>query len=109
MNQVQRPPSSTARTGWRSRPEAIAMWQPAASAMRAAVTLVIMPPLPNSVAASPAMASISGVTAWTSATSFAAGSRVGSAVCRPSVSDSSSRQSALIIWATRAARRSLSP
>ncbi len=56
------------------------MWQPAASAMRPAMTLVIMPPEPTSVAEAPAMASISGVTAWTSGTSRAAGSRVGSAV-----------------------------
>jgi hypothetical protein len=77
MNQVQRAPVSTACTGWRTRPEAITMWQPAASAMRPAATLVIMPPLPTSVAASPAMASISGVTARTSATSSASGRSAG--------------------------------
>ena len=42
-------------------PDAMHMWQPALTAMRAAVILVTMPPEPTSDLARPAMASISGV------------------------------------------------
>ena len=43
-NQVQRAPSSIARSGWSRLPSAIAMAQPAPVAMRAAISLVRMPP-----------------------------------------------------------------
>ena len=42
------------------------MWQPAATAMRAATILVVMPPVPTPDAERPAMASISGVISRTS-------------------------------------------
>jgi hypothetical protein len=56
--------------------------QPAAAAMRAAASLVAMPPLPTRLAGfgPPAMASISGVIAATRSSRRAAGSRAGSAV-----------------------------
>jgi hypothetical protein len=43
-NQVQRPPSAMAASGFITRPSAIAMWQPACTATRAAASLVTMPP-----------------------------------------------------------------
>ena len=55
------------------------------------------------------MASISGVIAGTSGMCRAAGSPRGSAVYRPSMSESKISWSACIISATRAASRSLSP
>ena len=73
------------------------------------MTLVAMPPEPTSDAEPPAIASISGVMRVTSGINVAAVSIVGSAVYRPSTSESSTRQSALAICATRAASRSLSP
>ncbi len=53
-----------------------------------------MPPDPTAEAERPAMASISGVTAVTRAMKRASGLRFGSAVNRPSTSESSTRQSA---------------
>ena len=65
--------------------------------------------LAHSDPALPAIASMSGVICRTSRTSVPAGVLPGGAVYRPSMSDSSTRQSALIMLATRADRRSLSP
>ena len=48
--------------------------------MRAAITLVAMPPRPTSEAESPAIASISGVISRTKGMNRAAGSLLGSAV-----------------------------
>ncbi len=68
-----------------------------------------MPPLPYAGFGSPAIASISGVISCASAIGRAVGSVRGSAVYRPSMSDSMTSASALAICATCAARRSLSP
>ena len=80
MNQVERAPDSILRIGCRSCPDAMHMWQPACTAMRAAAILVAMPPVPTSDAERPAMASISGVICRTRSMNTAAGSRFGSAV-----------------------------
>ena len=61
-NQLQRAlPSISAANAPTWRPSAIAMRQPAAIAMRAAISLVTMPPWESAEAAAPPMASISGV------------------------------------------------
>ena len=70
------------------------MWQPAETAIFAAMTLVVMPPEPTSDADAPAMDSISGVICRTSRMNCAFGSLFGSAVNNPSTSDSRIRQSA---------------
>ena len=85
------------------------MWQPAPTAMRAAISLVSMPPLESPpTGALPAMATISGPMAWTSRI-IRAGPRRGSRSYRPSMLESSSSASAEAMVARRAARRSLSP
>ena len=85
------------------------MAQPAAVAIFAAAILVAMPPEPTADAEPPPMASISGVMSRISGMSRAVELRLGSAVYRPDTSDSNSRQSELVICATLAASRSLSP
>jgi hypothetical protein len=85
------------------------MWQPAVTAMRAAAILVAMPPEPTAEADAPPIASISGVMWVTRSMKRASACLLGSAVYSPSTSESSTRQSALAICATRAASRSLSP
>ena len=67
------------------------MWQPADTAIFAAMILVVMPPEPTSDAERPAMASISGVMCRTCSMNCAFGSLLGSAVYRPSTSDSSNQ------------------
>ena len=108
-NQVHAAPQSSARNGCRIVPDVITMLAPDASAMRPASILVTMPPRDSSDPALPAIASMSGVICRTSRTSVPAGVLPGGAVYRPSMSDSSTRQSALIMLATRADSRSLSP
>ncbi len=66
-------------------------------------------PDPMSLPVPPAIASMAGVISSTRAMKCASGSSLGSAVYKPSISDSRTRQSAPTICATRAARRSLSP
>ncbi len=78
-NQVQGLPASMAASGRRRLPLAMTVAHPADSAMRAATSLVTMPPEPNSVAEAPASASMSGVISCTSGIRRAPGSRVGSA------------------------------
>ena len=85
------------------------MWQPAAIAMPAAASLVCIPPDASAEPAAPAAASILGVIASTRGIHLAVLARDGSALYMPSMVDSSNRVSALIMAATRAARRSLSP
>ena len=87
----------------------MAMAQPAASDCLAAASFVTMPPELSDDDASPAMASISTVISVTSGTNRAPLSLAGSDVYRPSMSDSRINASALIMAATRAASRSLSP
>ena len=62
-NQVQGAPSPSARSGCSPLPDAMTMCVPAATAILAAASFVTMPPRESSVAASPAIASISGVMA----------------------------------------------
>src|ERR1700685_4680229 len=66
LNQVQRAPSSMARSGCSTRPEAITMWAPPPVTILAASSFVCMPPRDNSDPAAPALASISGVMRSTS-------------------------------------------
>ena len=63
VNHVTRAPASSAVKGCSTAPSAIAMAHPAAVAVRAAITLVFMPPFDSPDPASPAIASISGVIA----------------------------------------------
>ncbi len=82
---VARAPSCSAVRGPApepGRPAAIRVAQPAAWAMRAATSLVAMPPAPTAALAfaAPARASISGVTASTSPMWRAPASSLGSAV-----------------------------
>ena len=65
-NQVQRPPSLTARSGCMMRPGAITMWMPPVVAILPASILVVMPPRDSSEPDAPAIASISGVMRSTS-------------------------------------------
>ena len=108
-NQVQRAPCSSAARGCGTWPTAIAIAQPAWVAIWAATSLVRMPPEEYPGGGSPPIASISGVSAATTGICAAAGSRRGSAVYSPSMSDSRISWSACTISATRAASRSLSP
>ena len=108
-NHVARPPDSSARSGCSTWPFVIAIRQPAATAMRAASSFVRMPPEPCGLPGPPAISQCSGRSSATSPMCRAPASAWGSAVYRPSTSDNSTRQSLLIICATRAARRSLSP
>ncbi len=62
-----------------SRPQAMTVWAPLRAARFAASTLVIMPPLPMSEPAPPAMASRDASPAVARATRVAAGSLRGSA------------------------------
>jgi hypothetical protein len=62
-NHVGARPSSSAVSGFIRAPSVIAMAQPAAVAVRAAMTLVFIPPFDRPDPASPAIASIAGVIA----------------------------------------------
>ena len=62
-NQVQRPPSATACSGWSILPDAISICVPPMVAIFPASILVRMPPRDSSDLAAPAIASISAVTA----------------------------------------------
>jgi hypothetical protein len=77
-------------------------------AMVAASILVAMPPVPTPLLVPRSRTPLSSATSRTSVSGRAPG-RLGSAVYRPSTSDSSTRASACTRWATRAASRSLSP
>src|SRR5579883_3437135 len=78
-NEVQRPPSAIAASGWVILPEAISMWVPAVVAILAASILVRMPPRDSSDPAAPAIASISLVTDSTTGISLAWGLAAGGA------------------------------
>ena len=80
MNQVAEAPFSMAASGCRHFPIAITIRQPAVIAMRAAASFVTMPPELWPGGASPAIASISGVSSRTSGISTAVSSLRGSAV-----------------------------
>ncbi|CAB4802082.1 unannotated protein [freshwater metagenome] len=82
---------------------------PDQDAIFAAPNLLAIPPLPLFDPAPPATASNSASTETISSIREASASRRGSAVYRPSVSVRRTSVSALIMFATRAARRSLSP
>ena len=81
---------------------------PALVAILPASILVSMPPRDSSEPDAPAIASISGVMRGTTGTRLAPASDGGLSYS-PSTSDSSTKRSALIMAATRAASRSLSP
>jgi len=78
-------------------------------AIFAALSFDAIPPLPRFDPVTPALTVRSGSSTSTSEISSALGSFRGSAVNRPAVSVSSTRRSALTLWATSAAMRSLSP
>ena len=82
---------------------------PAARAMRPAVSLVSIPPVPRLEPAPLAVSIRASVISRTSGTSRAAASLAGSAVYRPSISLRMIRASAWMIWVTMAERVSLSP
>ena len=78
-------------------------------AILAAANFEAMPPLPTADPGPPAMRSSSWSISTTSSISDASTARRGSSVKSPAVSVSSTNWSAPTRWATRAARRSLSP
>ena len=88
---------------------AITVRTPDQAAILAAASFEAMPPLPRTDPAPPARASSSWSTSTISSISDADESSRGSAVSSPAVSVSSTSRSASTRWATRAARRSLSP
>ncbi len=88
---------------------AITVRTPDQAAILAAASLVTMPPLPCTVPAPPARASISWSTSTISSMSEADESKRGSAVSTPAVSVSITSSPAETMWATRAASLSLSP
>ena len=79
-NQVQGAPASSARSGRSTAPSLIAIAQPARVAVRAAISLVFMPPRDSAEPAPPAIASIAGVIAVTMSSRIADGSTRGLAV-----------------------------
>ena len=92
-----------------SKPEPITVGMPAAVAISAATTFERIPPDPSGEEAWPIWSSRSAAGSSTTRTSSAPASRRGSAVCRPSMSVSSTSSSAPSSTATWAARKSLSP
>jgi hypothetical protein len=82
---------------------------PDQDAMRAASSLLAMPPLPRPLPPPPARIASSGSSASTWVISSAVGSSRGSVVYRPSRSVSSTTTPAPTLWAVKAASRSLSP
>ena len=108
-NQVQGAPAPMRATGFLCLPSAMTMCAPPDVAILPASILVCMPPLENSEAAPPAMASISALMRGTTGINLASGFCDGGALYRPSMSDSRINRSAEAMVATRAASRSLSP
>ena len=92
-----------------TRPLAMTTSVPDPVASRAAWSLVTMPPRPRRVPAPPARASTRPSMRSIRWTSLARGSRRGSEVYRPSMSESNASRSASTRFATTADRLSLSP
>ncbi len=96
--------STPSRDAW-----AMTAFTPDQAAILAAASFEAMPPLPRAEPVPPAMDSSTLSTSMISSMSEADESRRGSAVSKPGASVSSTSRSAAMRWATRAARRSLSP
>ena len=92
-----------------SRPSAITAISPAPVTMRAASSLLLMPPVPRELPGPSAYEAISFVISVTSPMSLAPPDFFGSAVISPSMSERMRRRSAFTRFATRALSLSLSP
>ncbi len=113
----RRPPVAWNRVPTSAPPSAADAWSaavsttgmPAPVAIRAASTLVTMPPVPTPAAPGDPMVTASRSAAERTSGSSRAPGRLGGPSYRPSTSESSTSRSACTRCATRAARRSLSP
>ena len=101
-------PSDNLDKIWLTLPPAITVFAPERAASLAALSFVIMPPLPR-VLEDPASSSRDSSWEFPLVTRFAFGFFLGSASKRPSWSVSITNRSASIILATNAAKVSLSP